>query len=375
MFELLVGVFVVAAIAFLAATAALIRPFRPFESRMSALRGLGLSLLCAVAAMFGAAILTETPVVAEAPVVSPQNVDALFERDAPPASRAEAGPTRAERVAAEARALAEARAAAEAAAAAATPAAAPAPVSPEPPAAEVGALMAAIAAADWKAAALGLADLRRGGYDLERTLVSAERAARAKVRGIPPDDPASARDGYLLLASIDPGQGGYAEKAEGYAAAADRATSVDPAEALVRRRDPDGTVWLEHPARPQTLGDRSTVLLAIGRQGEGPPWLEMRTVYSGRRWLFVDSVEVSIAGAAETLAFGWFERRQDAAAYEWRDERPDPGQLALLRRLAAAEGAILRFNGMQEGRDEPFPRADRVALAEMLAAWDALAAE
>ncbi|SFI37780.1 hypothetical protein [Albimonas pacifica] len=375
MFEVLVGVFAIAAIGFLAAAAALVRPFRPFGTRLSALRGVGLSFLCAVAAMFGAAILTDAPVRLDpgedrsALNVDDQLVAVPVERDA-------AGRTRAERVAAEAAALAASRAAE---AAEATPAAlaapGPAAAAPAPPPAAVGALMAAIDAAKWQAASRGLAELRGGGFDLGETLVAAERAARARVRGVPPSDPASARDGYLLLAALDPADATYPEKAESFAAAAERVETVDLVDRLDRREDEDGTIWLEHPDRPRALGDRSTVTLAIGRKGDGPPWLEMRTVYAGRSWLFVDQVKVSHGGTTDTLAFGWFERQQGAAAYEWRDERPDPGQVEILRRLARADDAILRFQGMQEGRDEPFPRADRAALADMLEAWDALRAD
>ncbi len=93
MFELLVVVFAVAAISFLGATAALLRPFKPFDTRMGALRGIGLSLLCGVAAMFGAAILTDAPVRVDlGDGRSAQNVeDRLAPAGQPPAPEAAPG--------------------------------------------------------------------------------------------------------------------------------------------------------------------------------------------------------------------------------------------------------------------------------------------
>ncbi|WP_339951600.1 hypothetical protein [uncultured Albimonas sp.] len=375
MFEVFVGLFAISAISLLVAAAALIRPFDPFRTRLSALRGVGLSFLCAAAATFGAAILSESPARFD-PTAHRGGQGEGFKvvPDTAPAPAANDS-SRAERIAAQAAARAAAQARAEAdAPSEGTPglAAAPAAAAP-PPAPEVGALMSAIEAADWKAATLGLSSLREGGYELSEALAAAERAARAKVRSIPPDDPGSARDGYRLLAALDPADSSYPQKAESYAAAAQRAGSRDVVDKLVARQDPEaGVTWLEHPDRPGTLGSRSTVLLSIGREGEGPPFLQMRTVYAGRSWLFVDAVEVSIGGTASTLAIGWFERGQDVAAYEWRDERPDPAQVETLRALAAANAAILRFQGMQEGRDEPLARIDRQALADVLAAWDAM---
>ncbi|MDF2234893.1 hypothetical protein P2H44_20225 [Albimonas sp. CAU 1670] len=385
MFELLVGLFAISAISCLAALVALMKPYHPFRSRIGALQTLGLGFLCAVAAMFGAGIINDTRAtfdpaqhLASARHEGADTTEAPADAPAavlqPPAESA-----RALRIAAEAAALAEARAEEEAAQPDAAPGAIPgalpvAAAGREPPSAEAGGLLSAIASADWDDAQDRLARLRAGGWDLAAILSQAERAARAKVRGVSASDPASARDGYLLLAALDPTDPSYAEKADSFAAAAERAAPAgDVADRLERVEDPaTGEVWLEHPDRPRYVGSRSTVMLAIGPEGQARPQLRMRTVYAAREWLFVDTVQAVFAGRTESLSAGWFEREDGAATFEWRDERPDPAQLAILRALAAADDAILRFSGLQESRDVPFARADREALADMLAAWDEL---
>ena len=205
--------------------------------------------------------------------------------------------------------------------------------------------------------------------DLSPIAVDLEEAALAIVRPLPVSELELNRDGYLLLATIRSDIAAYKDKADQYARRIEdgrtRAVSM-----LRQKVDKiEGVTYYKHPNEPKFLNSRSTAYLYIGRRGTSQPWLRMKVQYTSHDWLFVENVYAWHDGFKELLISGPFERDNNTTIWEWRDVVPDGYQLEVLRSLATAKEAILRFEGMQYRRDVTLSAGDKKAILEVLAAY------
>lgn len=234
-------------------------------------------------------------------------------------------------------------------------------------------LRKAVSTAQWADARTGfeaLAAEDRAGEDLRAEL---EAAALDFVRPLPASARQANLDGYLFLAAIRPENGTYGQKVDHYRAAirSDRQQAV----AKLRRKEDkvEGVTWFHHPGQPQYTNSRSTAYLYIGRRGgDGRPWLRMQVQYAASDWLFVNRVIAWHDGVKETLVSGRFERDHHSTIWEWMDVAPDGYQLEVLRSLATAREAILRYEGSQYKRDVTLSSGDKRAILDMIAAYEAM---
>lgn len=204
---------------------------------------------------------------------------------------------------------------------------------------------------------------------LDQVAGELEAAALTVIRPIPADELELNRDGYLLLASIMPVNSSYRSKAEDYAerivARRNQAVSI-----LRTKEDRvEGITFYLHPNQPRYYNSRSTAYLYIGRRGVSQPWLRMQVQYTSNDWLFVQNVYAWHDGIKELLISGPFESDSNTTIWEWRDVVPDGYQLEVLRSLATAKEAILRFEGMQYRRDVTLSAGDKRAILDVLAAY------
>ncbi len=195
--------------------------------------------------------------------------------------------------------------------------------------------------------------------ELVRPLPSSEREANLK--------------GYQFLAAVRPDSSQYRAKMQNYeeAISAARQRAVN-----ILREDADrveGVTWYKHPNQPRYLNSRSTAYLYIGKKGEaGRPWLRMKVQYTSSDWLFVNNVIAWHDGVKEPLISGSFERDNNSTIWEWMDVSPDDYQIEVLRSLANANEAILRFEGDQYRKDVKLSAGDKKAIREVLEAYEVL---
>ncbi len=193
------------------------------------------------------------------------------------------------------------------------------------------------------------------------------------VRPLPASEREANLEGYQFLAAVRPENSDYAAKIESYeqAIAAERMQAVS----ILRKKEDriEGITWYQHPNQPKYLNSRSTAFLYIGRQGDlGRPWLRLKVQYTSSDWLFVERVTAWHDGVKEPLISGSFERDNNSTIWEWMDVAPDEYQVEVLRSLAHAEDAILRFEGDQYHRDVTLSSSDKKALRDVLVAFEVM---
>lgn len=207
-----------------------------------------------------------------------------------------------------------------------------------------------------------------------------EIAALAVIEPLPASDLEANQAGYKFLALLRPDTATYSDKASGYTAKIEdlRQASVKKLRQTVDKVE--GITWLKHPNQPTYTNSRSTVFLYIGQKAGQRPFLRMVVQYAASDWLFVDKVYAwyDVAGTAnglkEPLISGSFNRDHNTTIWEWVDIVPDAYQLSVLRSLAEAPEAILRFEGQQYRKDATLSQGDKKAILEMLAAYSVLSA-
>ena len=195
----------------------------------------------------------------------------------------------------------------------------------------------------------------------------------AAVRPLPASDHRGNLDGYKLLAAIRPDNAAYEGKVTDYENRIREACQA-PLRRLNKKTDKvAGVDFFQHPNEPRHLNSRSTALLYLGQnRGSSRPYLRMRVQYTASTWLFVDLVTAYHDGISEPLVVGGFERDNNSTIWEWVDESPDGYQIEVLRSLANAREAILRYEGQQYRKDVTLSSGDKAALRDVLAAYDAM---
>jgi len=161
--------------------------------------------------------------------------------------------------------------------------------------------------------------------------------------------------GYDFLAIIAPDNQTYKSKAalyknkivaRGRASIAKLRTNTDKIE---------GITWYHHPY-DLSARKEAGVEFYIGRKGQGQPWLRMKAEYVSQfGWMFAESVTAWHDGIKETLISGNFERKSSSIVQEWLDVTPTELQIEIMRSMAEADEAILRFNGSRRHPQHPDP--------------------
>lgn len=226
---------------------------------------------------------------------------------------------------------------------------------------------------NWKQTKFRFKRFHNLGYDIEDIAAEYEDRTLAIVRPLPVSDHEMNLRGYELLAAIRPENQTYKAKVADYEARIEAEKRAAVSRLRKNEDRVEGIIWYQHPNAPRYLNSRSTAYLYIGRRGEtGRPWLRMKVQYTASDWLFVNKVTAWHDGIKEPLIDGRFERDNNSTIWEWMDVSPDDYQIEVLRSLANADEAILRFQGTQYRRDIKLSAKDKKAIREILAAFDAM---
>lgn len=191
------------------------------------------------------------------------------------------------------------------------------------------------------------------------------------VRPLPASEVEKNLAGYELLAAIRPENATYTQKVTHYSNRKKQARQA--AVARLRRSEDkvEGITWYHHPNEPKHVNSRSTAYLYVGQRGKtGRPWLRLKVQYTASSWLFVENVIAWHDGIKEPLISGRFERDNNSTIWEWQDVSPTGYQLEVLRSLASAKEAILRFEGLQYRKDVTLSARDKKAIREVLLAYE-----
>jgi len=209
-----------------------------------------------------------------------------------------------------------------------------------------------------------------------------EAALNAHVRPIPAAQVERNLVAYQALARVNTENQTYKDKVTRYEQAieAERERLQRTARQLERRlvrttAEFDGSSWARHPSSPRYQDIRNYVTLYLIESGTGQQTMELFFNYTSRNgWLFVKSASINIDGETTQVPVGQWFRDNDTEIWEFAGMRGDAA-VALARKIAKANRAVIRFNGQQFYDDFVVSDTDKRVIREMLAMWDVISAE
>lgn len=209
-----------------------------------------------------------------------------------------------------------------------------------------------------------------------------EEALNAYVRPIPAAQAERNFVAYQALARVNGENQTYVDKAASYEQAieAEREQLQRTARALEGRlvrttAEFDGSSWGRHPSSPRFQDIRNYVTLYLIESGSGQKTMELFFNYTSRSgWLFVESASINIDGETTRVPVGQWFRDNDTEIWEFASMRGDAA-VALARKIADADRAVIRFNGQQFYDDYVVSDGDKRVIREMLAMWEVISAE
>lgn len=201
---------------------------------------------------------------------------------------------------------------------------------------------------------------------------SLEEAVLVVVKPMPASDPSANAEGYEILASIQPSDATYSEKAKTYRNAVDAAKTRIAKSLKKQTAEFDGSSWYRHPESPRYQDTRPYVTLYVLESGSGQRSLEFFLNYTADSWLFVRSAQINIDGDIVSLPSASWSRDNDTEIWEWTGYRADERLLEVAAKIAASKRAVIRFNGQEFYDDYVIPQSDKNAIRDMLLAWEVM---
>jgi len=209
-----------------------------------------------------------------------------------------------------------------------------------------------------------------------------EAALNAHVRPIPAAQTERNLIAYQALARVNTENQTYKDRVARYERAIEsereqlQRTAQQLEGRLVRTTaEFDGSSWARHPSSPRYQDIRNYVTIYLMETGTGQQTMELFFNYTSRSgWLFVESASINIDGETTRVPVGQWLRDNDTEIWEFASMRGNAA-VALARRIADADRAVIRFNGQQFYDDYVVSDGDKRVIWEMLAMWDVISAE
>lgn len=213
-----------------------------------------------------------------------------------------------------------------------------------------------------------------------RAMAAFHRIPVGEIRNIPEAERESTI--MLVLRYGKDGTPGMAEwKAEGrrvrqadlaHRAEADRRTLA----ALSKEHDDfQHVTWYRDHSYPKYANSNAFQAYIGKADGGGAPYLRLLLRYSGEDWLFVENFQILADGEQFAVTpGGHFAVERDngeGGVWEWYDADVTDAELRMLRTVAHANSARLRYTGKYT-QDRAITASEKAAVRRVLAAYDAL---
>lgn len=141
---------------------------------------------------------------------------------------------------------------------------------------------------------------------------------------------------------------------------------------LKRKRDDIEKVTFYMPSGGGTI--KTQVGAYLGVADGGAPYLRMKAVYSGDRWVFFDSFKIM---ADDEIVLEKTVTRRDivrdnsaGSVWEIADYSPSDSEILAMQKISRAKAATIRFSGRDRIYDHKVTRAERAALQTVLRAYE-----
>lgn len=136
----------------------------------------------------------------------------------------------------------------------------------------------------------------------------------------------------------------------------------------------ENVTWYQHPREPQYTNTRTFALPYIGKR-DSSVWLRWKFNYTGDDWIFWTDLTFLVDGDTYSKHFSYYDVKRDNGygdVWEVGDIEPSSSDIELLKKIAKSRETIIRFEGDDHYYDLTVSSADKKAIKEVLAAYEAM---
>ena len=140
--------------------------------------------------------------------------------------------------------------------------------------------------------------------------------------------------------------------------------------------DISGTTWYYDKTSPRYLNTRTDFGAYIGKEKYGVPRLRLRILYVADDWLFIEKYMIKVDGRVYAITeskYGEIETDNGGGGiWEWLDRSVGSREYQIIKAVADAKDAKIRFVGRQYHKDRVITMREKQTLKNVLDAYEAL---
>ncbi|PWW81845.1 hypothetical protein CR164_08485 [Prosthecochloris marina] len=140
--------------------------------------------------------------------------------------------------------------------------------------------------------------------------------------------------------------------------------------------DIKGITWYRDKTSPRYLNTRTDFGAYIGKEKDGAPWLRLKIRYVADEWLFIEKYIIKADDHVYEITesrYGEIETDHGGGKiWEWLDRYVGPHEYSIIKAVADAKDAKIRFVGGQYDKDRVITTREKQALKNILNAYEAL---
>ena len=136
-----------------------------------------------------------------------------------------------------------------------------------------------------------------------------------------------------------------------------------------------GISWYYDKSSPQYVDSRTNFHAYIGKKS-GSPWLRLVIQYVADDWLFIEKYIIKVDGRIYEInenKYGEIETDNGGGdIWEWLDRIVGPKEFQIIKAVAYGKDVKIRFQGKKYRRDRTVTNKEKMALRNVLDAYEAL---
>jgi len=140
--------------------------------------------------------------------------------------------------------------------------------------------------------------------------------------------------------------------------------------------DVEGISWYRDRTSPRYNNYNGFFAYIGKRDGSHNPWLRLRIQYAADDWLFIEQYIIKVDGVTYTIneqEYGEIETDNGSGGiWEWLDRSVSNKELEIIKAVANGKKVKIRFVGKQYRKDKNITSKQKLALRNVLDAYEAL---
>jgi hypothetical protein len=139
--------------------------------------------------------------------------------------------------------------------------------------------------------------------------------------------------------------------------------------------DVEGISWYRDRNSPR-YNNYNGFFAYFGKRDESSPWLRLRIQYAADDWLFIEKYIIKVDGVTYTIneaKYGEIETDNGSGGiWEWLDRSVSYKEMEIIKAVANGKSVKIRFIGKQYRKDKTITSRQKLALRNVLNAYEAL---